>query len=234
MRKYIVNFLKLAISLGIGIGIVYLFVGKMSDSEKQEVIADIKRANYLWVIMPVVLGLISNYFRTQRWRLLLRPLGYNPSLFNTFFSVMIMYFLNLFFPRLGEVSRCGVLSRYENVPMDKAIGTMVLERLVDVLCLGIIVLILISTQAEKFWSLRDEITKMSAAAASKYQIDPTLKYGDETSQFAHFVEAQTLWDRAMAEGIAQFRRARPATLVVGILARAKGGMAMAYPTNSRR
>ena len=177
MRKYIVNFLKLAISLGIGIGIVYLFIGKMSDAEKQEVVADIKRANYLWVIMPVILGLISNYFRTQRWRLLLRPLGYNPGLFNTFFSVMIMYFLNLFFPRLGEVSRCGVLSRYENVPMDKAIGTMVLERLVDVLCLGIIVLILIATQAEKFWSLRDEITKMSAAAASKYQIDPTLKYG---------------------------------------------------------
>ena len=181
MKKYLVNILKLVISLGIGVGIVYWFVGQMSDSEKQEVIADIKRANYLWVIIPPVIGLLSNYFRSQRWRLLLRPLGYNPGLFNTFFSVMIMYFLNLFFPRLGEVSRCGVLSRYENVPMDKAIGTMVLERLVDVLCLGIIVLILIGTQAEKFWLLWNKIMVNSKEAFGKdiaqHQANPAIKYG---------------------------------------------------------
>jgi len=177
LKKYLLNFLKLAVSLGIGIGIVYWFVGQMSDTEKQEVLADIKRADYLWVILPVVVGLVSNYFRSQRWRLLLKPLGYNPGIFNTFFSVMIMYFLNLFFPRLGEVSRCGVLSRYENVPLDKAIGTMVLERLVDVLCLGIILLILIGTQAEKFWLLKDEIAKISQGAAAKYQISDSVKYG---------------------------------------------------------
>ena len=176
MKKYLVSFLKLAVSLGVGIGIVYVFVGKMSENEKQEVITDIKRADYLWVIAPVILGLLSNYFRSQRWRLLLRPLGYKPGLFNTFFSVMIMYFLNLFFPRLGEVSRCGVLSRYENVPMDKAIGTMVLERLVDVLCLGIILLILVATQAQKFWALREEIAVKSKDIAGKYQISDSLKY----------------------------------------------------------
>lgn len=176
MKKYLVSFLKLAVSLGVGVGIVYVFVGKMSENEKQEVITDIKRADYLWVIAPVILGLLSNYFRSQRWRLLLRPLGYKPGLFNTFFSVMIMYFLNLFFPRLGEVSRCGVLSRYENVPMDKAIGTMVLERLVDVLCLGIILLILVATQAQKFWALREEIAVKSKDIAGKYQISDSLKY----------------------------------------------------------
>jgi len=176
VKKYLVSFLKLAVSLGVGVGIVYVFVGKMSENEKQEVITDIKRADYLWVIAPVILGLLSNYFRSQRWRLLLRPLGYKPGLFNTFFSVMIMYFLNLFFPRLGEVSRCGVLSRYENVPMDKAIGTMVLERLVDVLCLGIILLILVATQAQKFWALREEIAVKSKDIAGKYQISDSLKY----------------------------------------------------------
>jgi uncharacterized protein (TIRG00374 family) len=177
LKKYLLNFLKLAISLSIGIGIVYWFLGQMSDTEKQEVIADVKRANYLWVCIPLALGLLSNYFRAQRWRLLLRPLGYNPGIFNTFFSVMIMYFLNLFFPRLGEVSRCGVLSRYENVPMDKAIGTMVLERVVDVLCLGIIILMLLATQAQKFWLLKSEIAKASANAVAKYGISPVLTYG---------------------------------------------------------
>ena len=176
MKKYLGNFLKLAISLGVGFGIVYWFLSQMSDTEKQEVIADIKRANYFWVSVPLILGFLSNYFRTQRWRLLLRPLGYNPGLFNTFFSVMIMYFLNLFFPRLGEVSRCGVLARYEKVPMDKAIGTMVLERVVDVICLGIISIVLITTQAQKFWQLKDEIAKASVDAVAKYQISPVLKY----------------------------------------------------------
>ena len=168
------------ISLGIGIGIIYWFIGQMSDSDKQNVINDIKRANYFWVAVPPLLGFVSNYFRSQRWRLLLRPLGYNPSLFNTFFSVMIMYFLNLFFPRLGEVSRCGVLARYENVPLDKAIGTMVLERLMDVLCLGIIILILIATQADKFWLLYNQIMTNSKATfgdiIDKYAISATVKY----------------------------------------------------------
>jgi glycosyltransferase 2 family protein len=177
VKKYLAGFLKLAVSLGVGIGVVYVFVSKMSDTEKQQVITDIGRANYIWVIAPVILGFISNYFRSQRWRLLLRPLGYKPGLFNTFFSVMIMYFLNLFFPRLGEVSRCGVLSRYEGVPLDKAIGTMVLERLVDVLCLGIILLVLVTTQAQKFWALKEEIGIKSAQIAGKYQINDTLKYG---------------------------------------------------------
>lgn len=176
MKKYLGNIIKLVISLGIGIGIVYWFVGQMSDKDKEDVLAYIKKANYFWVVMPVVMGLISNYFRAQRWRLLLKPLGYTPGLFNTFFSVMIMYFLNLFFPRLGEVSRCGVLARYENVPLDKAIGTMVLERVVDVLCLGIIVLVLIATQAEKFWKLKDLVGAKSAELAAKYQINPVWKY----------------------------------------------------------
>jgi uncharacterized protein (TIRG00374 family) len=176
LKKYIGNIVKLAISLGIGIGIVYWFIGQMSDKDKADVLTYIKKANYLWVIMPIVLGLISNYFRAQRWRLLLRPLGYNPGIFNTFLSVMMMYFLNLFFPRLGEVSRCGVLSRYEKVPMDKAIGTMVLERVVDVLCLGIIVLILIATQADKFWKLYDKSKTDFSVIIAKYQISPAVKY----------------------------------------------------------
>ncbi len=176
MKKYLGNIIKLAISLGIGVGIVYWFVSQMSDKDKEDVLAYIKKANYLFVILPIVFGLISNYFRAQRWRLLLKPLGYNPGIFNTFFSVMIMYFLNLFFPRLGEVSRCGILSRYEKVPLDKAIGTMVLERLCDVLCLGIIVLILITTQADKFWKLYNKSKSDFGDIIAKYQINPTVKY----------------------------------------------------------
>src|SRR5579863_2777195 len=132
-------------------------MNQLSDSDKQHVMQDIKRANYFWVCVPPALGFISNAFRTQRWRILLRPLGYNPGFVNTFFSVMIMYFLNLIFPRLGEVSRCTILARYENVPLDKGIGTMVVERLMDLICLGLVLLLLWVSEHDKFVELFDAI-----------------------------------------------------------------------------
>ena len=181
MKKHLGNIIKLIVSLGIGVGLVYWFVGQMSASDKQHVVDDIKRADYLWVALPPIIGLVSNYFRSERWRLLLRSLGYNPGFWNTFFSVMIMYFLNLFFPRLGEVSRCGVLSRYEKIPLDKAIGTMVLERLLDVICLGVVVLILVIGEHDTFFKLYAQIVqnaqKEFGDIIQKNQINPLLKYG---------------------------------------------------------
>ncbi len=181
MKKKLVGYIQLALSLGIGFGLVYWFLSQMSDDEKQQVIDNTKRASFIWVIIPPLISLLSNYFRTQRWRLLLRPLGYNPRFLNTFLSVMIMYFLNLFVPRLGEVSRCGILTRYEKVPMDKAIGTMVLERLADVVCLGIVAALLLVLEHNKFLQLYDEIVKNSKASygnvIAKNQVSPYVTYG---------------------------------------------------------
>lgn len=181
MKKHLGNILKLTISLGIGVGLVYWFVGQMSPADKAHVVDDVKRADYFWVSVPPLIGLLSNYFRSERWRLLLRPLGHNPGALNTFLSVMMMYFLNLFFPRLGEVSRCGTLARYEKVPLDKAIGTMVLERLMDVICLGVVVILLIILEHDKFFLLYEQIVKNSQSTfgdiIAKNQINPLVKYG---------------------------------------------------------
>jgi len=180
MKKYLSGIIKLAISLGIGGALVYWFLSQMSESDKQQVISDLQRANYFWVIAGPTVGLISNAFRTQRWRLLLKPLGYQPRFWNTFFSVMMMYFLNLFFPRLGEVSRCGVLNRYEKVPLDKGIGTMVIERVVDLLSIAVIALFLLITERKKFLELYDVIVSNSkttfADIIERNQISPALKY----------------------------------------------------------
>jgi len=180
LKKYLVSGIKFALSLGVGLGLIYWFMNQMSPEDKKNVIADIKRANYLWVVIPPLIGLLSNFFRTQRWRLLLRPLGYNPGFINTFFSVMIMYFLNLIFPRLGEVSRCGILARYENVPVDKSLGTMVTERLMDVICLGIICLGLIFFERDKFALLFNDLYLNSSShfgnIIAQYQISQQVKY----------------------------------------------------------
>lgn len=138
MKKHFTNFLKFALSLGLGIGLIYWFVSKMSPSDKEVITNTFKRANYFWIILAPVLGLVSNFSRAERWRMLLEPVGYKPGYINTYCSVMMMYLFNLFFPRLGEVTRCTILARYENVPLDKSIGTMVVERLVDLVTILIL------------------------------------------------------------------------------------------------
>jgi hypothetical protein len=135
LKKNLGTIIKVLLSLGLGIGLIYWYISKMTPQERTETISAFKRADYFWVLMAPLLGFLSNFIRTQRWRLMLRPLGYSPGYWNTFFSVMNMYFFNLFIPRLGEVTRCTILARYENVPVEKSIGTMVTERLIDVICL---------------------------------------------------------------------------------------------------
>lgn len=152
MKKLLFNFLKLAISLGLGIALVWWFISKMTPQQKQDTIDAFKRANYFWIILAPVLGLISNLSRAQRWRQLLEPTGHKPGYWNTYFSVMMMYFFNLFFPRLGEVTRCGMLARYENVPLDKSIGTMVVERVVDLLSIIIIGSVLLFVEYNRLFS----------------------------------------------------------------------------------
>lgn len=161
--KHTKTFLKIIISLGLGIGLIIWFWNSMSETDKAETIDAFKRANYFWVLMAPLLGFLANFIRTQRWRLMLRPLGYNPNYWNTFHSVMIMYFFNMFVPRLGEVTRCTMLAEYENVPVEKSLGTMVTERLLDVICLGIVfVCILIFLGQENFNAIYKEFQQLTA------------------------------------------------------------------------
>lgn len=92
-----------------------------------------KSANYSWVLLSIGAGALSHLFRAERWRLLMKPMGYSPKLHNTFFAVMIGYLANLALPRLGEVTRCGILNKYEKIPVNKSFGTVIAERSVDMI-----------------------------------------------------------------------------------------------------
>ena len=111
------------------------------------------RANY-WLLVPVLLLLLASHLlRALRWKQLIEPLGYKPSLLNTFFGVIIGYFVNLGAPRLGEVVKCTILSRYEKVPVDKLVGTIVAERAFDVICLAIVFLLTLVFQFDVIHAL---------------------------------------------------------------------------------
>jgi uncharacterized protein (TIRG00374 family) len=102
--------------------------------------------NYLWIVISLLIGLISHTSRTIRWQLMIEPVSHRPGFVNTFLAVMIGYVMNMAFPRMGEVSRCGVISRYENISFTKLFGTVVAERLVDMISLLILLAIVIFSQ----------------------------------------------------------------------------------------
>ena len=107
----------------------------------------LQSARYFLFIPVFFILSASHISRALRWKILMKPMGYNPSLLNTFFAVMVGYLANLAIPRLGEVLKCTILGKYEKVPPDKLIGTILIERAVDVISLGIVFIIALLTQA---------------------------------------------------------------------------------------
>jgi uncharacterized protein (TIRG00374 family) len=135
LNSFIKNALKFLLFLGIGIALVYLIVRKITPDDWKNIKLAAVNANYFWVIVSLAIGVLSNILRALRWRMLIEPIDKKPGLANTFFSVMIGYMANYALPRLGEVSRCGVLSKYEKISFAGLIGTVIVERVIDMLML---------------------------------------------------------------------------------------------------
>ncbi len=116
-----------------------------------KLIADYKNADFFWLIVISICFIVSHIFRSVRWKLLLRPMGYEISHFNSFASLMIGYFANLGIPRIGEFARAGMISKYEGVAIEKAFATIVVERIVDVIMLFIFVSIGLFAHYDVLW-----------------------------------------------------------------------------------
>jgi len=138
MKKKLLNIVKYIVLLGVAAALL-LFAFKGMDVKK--VFQQISSANIFWVSASGLISIIAFVVRAHRWNLLIEPMGYNPSLKNTTYSVLIGYLANLAFPRLGEVSRCGALSRAESIPFNKLLGTVIVERIIDVISLLVCILL---------------------------------------------------------------------------------------------
>ncbi|TRZ76487.1 MAG: UPF0104 family protein [Chitinophagaceae bacterium] len=140
------KFLKIAFFFFIGILLIWWSLHQIPPQEWDKFTIALQKSKF-WFIFPVglILGL-SHLVRALRWRLIMEPLGYKPSLINTFLAVLIGYLANLAVPRLGEVLKCTLLSKYEKVPAEKIVGTIVAERAFDVISLGIVFLLALTLQ----------------------------------------------------------------------------------------
>ena len=106
--------------------------------------------DYGWIALSLVFGVFANLFRGWRWKLALEPLNEHPKMANCVYAIFISYASNLVIPRVGEVSRCGVLSKYDGVSFSKSLGTVVSERMIDTLCVGLITGLVLVSQMPVF------------------------------------------------------------------------------------
>lgn len=135
------DILKFCIFFGIGIFFIYWFLLKLDSEQKAAIWQSFLHARYGWVVAIMCTILVSHWVRALRWRLLYRSMHYDPKIGNTFGSVVIAYMANLAFPRLGEVARCATMRTSEQIPIDKSLGTVVTERVIDILAFFVIVFI---------------------------------------------------------------------------------------------
>ena len=133
MVKKILSLLKYIVFLGGGLLLVWWQLHNMTDEQEMQFINAFKSANYILVLPVVIINLLSHLSRSMRWKLLMEPLGYNPSLKNVFGATMVGYLANSAVPRLGEVLKCTLLAKYEKLPADKLIGTILIERTFDLI-----------------------------------------------------------------------------------------------------
>lgn len=147
MKKNLSKGMKIAIPLLLGFIFVWYSISTSSADELELMWQQIKGANFYWITLSIVMGVIAHVSRAIRWKFLLAPLKCNPPFYNSFFSVMMGYLSNLGIPRSGELLRGATLASYQDLDFDATFGTIVTERIIDMLCLLVIIGFAMTSQA---------------------------------------------------------------------------------------
>ena len=138
LKKILPDILKVTLFLGLGILVIWLSIKDLSKEDVQMIFSSMSLVNnprgWFFITLSAAAIVAADLVRAARAKLLLKSIHYKPRLSMMFYSVMVCYLANLALPRLGEVLRCTFLQRYENVPFQKSLGTVILERAVDVVC----------------------------------------------------------------------------------------------------
>ena len=134
---------KISIIVFIILGIFFVYLGfkDLSKDQINQSIIYIKSLNFYLIILILILMFLAHIIRAARWKMLIDTMGYKVPLKNTFFATMIGYVVNAGVPRLGEIVKCTIITKYNQVSFEKLIGTVIIERLVDMIFLGFMFLL---------------------------------------------------------------------------------------------
>ena len=163
-KKTISTLLQLVVFLGLGIALMIWRYDAISAKDKADMFEAFGHIRWIWVLPLFIVGFLAHYFRALRWKMLMHPLALRPSTANTVFAVLIGYLANALIPRLGEVAKCTILAKYEKVPADQLVGTIIAERAFDLVCL---ILLLLATLLLQF----DIINPYARSLAGKIFLD---------------------------------------------------------------
>jgi glycosyltransferase 2 family protein len=146
MQKQLLTILKVVFFSLLGFILVWLSFKDLSEQEISSIKNSMKGVNLSWLGISFLIGIISHVIRAYRWNMLVEPMGYQPRFMNSFHAVMVGYLVNFGVPRLGEISRCTLLTRYEKIPFTKTLGTIIAERVLDVFLFFVVFFIMLISQ----------------------------------------------------------------------------------------
>ena len=156
MKKILINTLKFGLPLALGVFLIWLSFRKLTEEDIESIKLSFKNADYFWIWISIIIAVLSHVSRAYRWRYTLEPLGYHPKFLNSFMAVMIGYLVNLGVPRMGEISRAAILTKYEGVPFNKGFGTIIAERVADMIFLLTFIFLVVVIQLS---TLQDYLIK---------------------------------------------------------------------------
>jgi glycosyltransferase 2 family protein len=146
LKKGIIQTLKFLVFLLVGLLLLWIAFRNVDFNRLGN---GLKEAKYGWLILSIMFAVFAYVSRARRWVILIRPMGYKPRLRNSFYAMMTGYLANLALPRIGEISKCVALGKKENIPVDKLIGTVVIERTIDFFSLVTIIVIMLIVDGSK-------------------------------------------------------------------------------------
>lgn len=173
MKKFL-SIIKVALPLAFGVFLIWYVFKDLSEQEKEELFQSMSQAKMGFILLSVLLGILSHMSRAVRWKYTIQPLGKSPSFWNSFFCVMIGYVANLALPRLGEVTRPALLGKYEGLPFNKLFGTIVAERVADLLILALIMASVIFMELDM---LKDMLYNFLSESSDKFSVQNLLILG---------------------------------------------------------
>lgn len=144
--KWIKSGLKFVFFLSLGLTLVWYSVHNFSAQDIEKLMEMVGGADKLTILYCIFIVMLSHFIRSLRWQMMIMPLGQTPRLSNVFYAVLTGFFFNLIFPRLGEIMKCSLIGKYEKISVDKLVGTMVAERIIDLCCLILVIILTIITQ----------------------------------------------------------------------------------------
>ena len=175
MKNKLIKILKIFLPIAIGVYLTWYFVSNSTLTEKEYFLQSLSEVNYGWILVALIIAFFAHLSRAYRWKYLLETLDLKPKLSLMYHSVMIGYIINLTIPRSGELARAAYFSRYQKTKSDQIFGTIVIERVIDLVMFALVFFIAFLFQADqdKF----NELRQISNGSSNPYLIPSLLIFG---------------------------------------------------------